>query len=41
MPWLVAGITAAIVHWLFAGYWYIIAGAISGAIIAGLLGDDD
>jgi predicted branched-subunit amino acid permease len=41
LPWLVAGIVAAIVQWLFAGYWYIIAGAISGAITAGLSGDDD
>lgn len=37
VPWLVAGLVAVAVHWLVSGYWYIIAGAVSGAIAAGIL----
>ena len=40
VPWLIAGIVAVTVQWLAAGYWYIIAGAVSGAIAAGVIGDD-
>jgi len=40
VPWLVAGIAAVAVQWLIEGYWYIIAGAVSGAASAGFIGDD-
>jgi predicted branched-subunit amino acid permease len=40
VPWLVAGLVAVVVQWLVAGYWYIIAGAVSGALSAGLIADD-
>jgi len=40
MPWLIAGVVAVAVHWLVGGYWYIIAGAVSGAVSAGLVGND-
>ena len=37
IPWMVAGIVALTVHWLVPGWWFIIAGALSGAISAGLM----
>lgn len=37
IPWVVAGIVALTMHWLVPGWWFIIAGAISGAISAGLM----
>jgi predicted branched-subunit amino acid permease len=37
LPWLVAGLVAVAVNWFVAGYWYIVAGAISGALAAGAL----
>ncbi len=37
IPWAVAGVVALIVHWLVPGWWFIIAGAVSGAISAGLM----
>jgi len=40
VPWLVAGLVAVVVQLLVAGYWYIIAGAVSGALSAGLIADD-
>lgn len=40
VPWLVAGLVAVVVQMLVAGYWYIIAGAVSGALSAGLIADD-
>jgi predicted branched-subunit amino acid permease len=41
VPWLIAGIVAVAVQFMVDGYWYIIAGAVSGAI-AGIaaIGDD-
>jgi predicted branched-subunit amino acid permease len=39
VPWLVAGLVAAAVEHFVAGYWYIIAGALCGAVAAGLSGD--
>ena len=39
IPWAVAGVIALAVHWLVAGWWFIIAGAVSGAISAGLMDD--
>src|ERR1700754_3585564 len=37
VPWLVAGVVALTVHWLVPGWWFIITGALSGAITAGLM----
>lgn len=37
VPWLVAGLVAVAVQFLVAGYWYIIAGAVAGAIVAGIM----
>jgi predicted branched-subunit amino acid permease len=37
IPWVIAGIVALIVHWLLPGWWFIIAGALSGAACAGLM----
>jgi predicted branched-subunit amino acid permease len=39
IPWAVAGIVALGVHWLLPGWWFIIAGALSGSISAGLMDD--
>ena len=39
VPWAIAGAVALIVHWLFPGWWFIIAGAVSGALSAGLIGE--
>jgi predicted branched-subunit amino acid permease len=40
VPWLISGIVAVSVQWLAAGYWYIIAGAVTGALSAGFIGND-
>lgn len=37
IPWLVSGAVALTVHWLVEGWWFIIAGAVSGSICAGLM----
>jgi predicted branched-subunit amino acid permease len=37
IPWAVSGAIALIVHWLVGGWWFIIAGALSGSISAGLM----
>jgi len=37
IPWVVSGAVALLVHWLVPGWWFIIAGAVSGAITAGLI----
>lgn len=39
LPWLVAGIVALLVQRFVPGYWFIISGAVSGAISAGLMSD--
>ena len=39
LPWLVAGLVAVAVNWFVAGYWYIVAGSIAGALAAGVLDD--
>ncbi|UGV25336.1 branched-chain amino acid ABC transporter permease [Rhodopseudomonas boonkerdii] len=41
IPWVVSGIVALVVHWLVAGWWFIIAGALSGAISAGFLDEPE
>jgi len=40
VPWLIAGLVAVAVERFVAGYWYIIAGAVSGFVTAGLSGDE-
>lgn len=40
VPWLIAGMVAVATQWLIEGYWYIIAGAVCGAISAGFIVDD-
>jgi predicted branched-subunit amino acid permease len=37
IPWLVSGVVALVVHRLAGGWWFIIAGALSGSISAGLI----
>jgi predicted branched-subunit amino acid permease len=37
IPWVVSGVVALVVHWLVGGWWFIIAGALCGAISAGLM----
>jgi predicted branched-subunit amino acid permease len=39
IPWVVSGVVALLVHWLVGGWWFIIAGALSGAVSAGLMDD--
>ncbi len=39
--WTTALAVALGVWWAVDGYWYIVAGAISGAFVAAFLGDDD
>jgi len=41
VPWLVAGTVAVLVERLVGGWWFIIVGALSGALTAGLIGGDD
>lgn len=41
VPWAVSGIVALTVHWLLPGWWFIIAGAISGAVSAGLMDEPE
>ncbi len=40
IPWVVAGVVSLAVHWLVPGWWFIITGAVSGAVCAGLMDDD-
>lgn len=40
LPWIVAGIVSLAVERLIGGWWFIIAGAISGALSAGLVNVD-
>jgi predicted branched-subunit amino acid permease len=37
MPWAVAGVAALIVQALVPGFWFIVAGSLSGAIAGGFL----
>jgi len=40
LPWVVAGIVALLVQQFGLDRWYVVAGAVCGAITAGALGDD-
>jgi predicted branched-subunit amino acid permease len=39
LPWLVSGLVAVAMHWAIEGWWFIIAGALSGALSAALIDD--
>jgi predicted branched-subunit amino acid permease len=39
IPWAVSGMVALTVHYFVPGWWFIIAGAIGGAVSAGLMDD--
>jgi predicted branched-subunit amino acid permease len=39
IPWVASAVVALVVHWLLPGWWFIIAGALSGAVCAGLMDD--
>jgi predicted branched-subunit amino acid permease len=41
VPWVVSGVVALVVHWLLPGWWFIIAGALAGAVSAGLMEDPE
>jgi predicted branched-subunit amino acid permease len=40
IPWAVAGAVAAATQFLIPGFWYIVVGALAGALAEGLFGDD-
>ncbi len=40
IPWVVAGVVALTVQWLVHGWWFIIIGAVAGAVSAGFMDDD-
>jgi predicted branched-subunit amino acid permease len=37
--WLVAGATALLVDWLLPGWWFIVVGAVAGALAGAFLDD--
>ncbi len=37
LPWVISGAVALAVHWAVPGWWFIIAGALSGSVCAGLI----
>ena len=39
--WIVAGAVAVIVHQVAGGWWFIVAGAVAGSVVGGLLDDSD
>jgi predicted branched-subunit amino acid permease len=39
MAWIVAGAVAIAVHQLAGGWWFIVAGAVAGSVVGGLLDD--
>ena len=41
IPWVVSGVIALAVHRLVPGWWFIIAGALSGSICAGLMDEPE
>lgn len=40
IPWIVSGLVALAVHHVVQGYWFMIAGALSGAVSAGFIADE-
>jgi len=41
LAWAVAGVVAVAVHQLAGGWWFIVAGAVAGSVVGGLLDDAD
>jgi predicted branched-subunit amino acid permease len=41
IPWVVSGVVALIVHYAIPGWWFIIAGAVSGAVSAGFMDEPE
>ena len=41
IAWIVAGAVAIAVHQLAGGWWFIVAGAVAGSVVGGLLDDAD
>jgi predicted branched-subunit amino acid permease len=41
VPWLVAGAVAVLVQHVVGGWWFIICGALAGALVAGFIDDAD
>jgi predicted branched-subunit amino acid permease len=41
VAWLVAGAVALLVQYLLGGWWFIVAGAVAGSVVGGLLDDAD
>jgi branched chain amino acid efflux pump len=39
--WVVAGAVALLVQYLLGGWWFIVAGAVAGSVVGGLLDDAD
>jgi predicted branched-subunit amino acid permease len=37
VPWAIAGVTALLVQYLVTGYWYIVIGALAGAVSGGFI----
>lgn len=40
VAWAAAGAVALLVHWLVAGWWYVVAGALAGIFVAGFVDDE-
>ena len=40
LSWILAGTTAVAVYYLLPGHWYVIVGALTGAIVAGFMRDE-
>ncbi len=40
LAWILAGVTAVAVYYLVPGHWYVIAGALTGAIVGGFIRDE-
>jgi predicted branched-subunit amino acid permease len=41
LPWIAAGAVALLVQHLVGGWWFIVAGAIAGSVVGGLIDDGD
>jgi predicted branched-subunit amino acid permease len=41
IPWAIAGATALLVQFLIPGYWYIVIGALAGAISGGFIDEQE
>jgi predicted branched-subunit amino acid permease len=41
VPWIVAGVVAVAVHQFVGGWWFIVAGAVAGSVVGGIIDDAD